>query len=303
MTTLILHHYPMSPFSEKIRAMLGYANLSWKSVTVREFPPRPRLDTLTGGYRKIPVAQIGADIFCDTRTISREIADITGKPELAVENCSQEVQDFVARTDLEIFLACILSANGKTLLKKMRAEHSLLYVGRFLWDRINMGRKARVKAAGPGTARKMVHEHLAGLEKMLEQDFLFGATPNVADFSAYHGLWFIRDLSESRLVAGYPKVNAWMDRIRGFGHGKPAAISATDALEQARGHEPRALPEGSEVTDGRPVFVAPSDYGRQAVAGRLVAETESRWVLEREDPDGGTLRVHFPKQGFTLCGN
>ena len=43
MPTLILHHYPMSPFSEKIRAMLGYADVSWQSCITREMPPRPLL--------------------------------------------------------------------------------------------------------------------------------------------------------------------------------------------------------------------------------------------------------------------
>lgn len=92
MNTLILHHYAMSPFSQKSRSMLGYAGLQWLSVITREMPPRPFLEHLTGGYRKIPVAQIGADIFCDTRTIATEIARLAGHPELALENCAGEVQ-------------------------------------------------------------------------------------------------------------------------------------------------------------------------------------------------------------------
>lgn len=31
MPDLILHHYPSSPFSEKIRLILGYKKLAWKS--------------------------------------------------------------------------------------------------------------------------------------------------------------------------------------------------------------------------------------------------------------------------------
>ena len=91
MPDLILHHYPMSPFSEKIRAMLGYSRMHWQSVLTREMPPRPLVASLAGGYRKIPVAQIGADIFCDSRTIAREIAILANQPALALENCSPEV--------------------------------------------------------------------------------------------------------------------------------------------------------------------------------------------------------------------
>ena len=35
--------------------------------------PKPELMPLTGGYRKTPVLQIGADIYCDTRLIAREL--------------------------------------------------------------------------------------------------------------------------------------------------------------------------------------------------------------------------------------
>jgi glutathione S-transferase len=300
MTDLILHHYELSPFSEKIRALLGYADLSWQSVSVREFPPRPELDRLTGGYRKIPVAQIGADIFCDTRTISSEIAALAGKPELALENCDPEVRDFVARADLEVFLACVLSANGRNLLRRMRRDHSWLHVGRLMFDRINMARKAKVKAAGPKEAGKVLDEHLQDLEHRLERDFLFGDQPNTADFAAYHGLWFIRDASDSSRLAGYPEVNAWMDRIAAFGHGRPRSISTDEARQQACHNQPRALPASRNSSSGKEVTVAPSDYGRHGVSGQLVASTEQCWILARRDDACGTVHVHFPRQGFVL---
>ena len=66
-STPILYHYPMSPFSEKLRLLLGRLNLQWGSVDVSAQPPRPGLDELVKGYRRIPVLQIGADVFCDTR--------------------------------------------------------------------------------------------------------------------------------------------------------------------------------------------------------------------------------------------
>ena len=57
-TELILHHYAMSPFAEKIRAILGYKGLSWRSVDIPVVMPKPDLTALTGGYRKTPVLQI-----------------------------------------------------------------------------------------------------------------------------------------------------------------------------------------------------------------------------------------------------
>ena len=182
MSDLILHHYALSPFSEKVRAMLGYAGLDWQSVTVREMPPRPQLAPLAGGYRKIPVAQSGADVFCDTRIIGAEIAALAGKPELVASNAGVDVQDFVARVDLDIFLACIISAGNMTLLRKVLKESSLLDLGRLLWDRIAMGSKAKVKTNSPKQMKRMVEAHLTDLEGKLESHpFLFGDTPTAAD--------------------------------------------------------------------------------------------------------------------------
>jgi len=70
---IIFHHYPSSPFSEKIRVVFGIKKLSWRSVEIPNMMPKPDLVPLTGGYRKTPVMQIGADIFCDTQIILREI--------------------------------------------------------------------------------------------------------------------------------------------------------------------------------------------------------------------------------------
>ena len=299
---MILHHYPMSPFSEKVRAMLGYAGLDWQSVRVPEMPPRKKLDPLTGGYRKIPVAQTGADIFCDTRIICAEIADKAGKPELAMEHCSPEAQDFIHETDLDAFFALVLSADGKVLLKKLWKDTSTWHVLKFMRDRIKMGRTGAVKPPSPATAKKIVRAHLERMEEMLQSDFLFGDTPNNADFAAYHGLWFIRDLSGSSYVSRFPKVDAWLDRLKAFGHGHATDISAEDALAAARHADPRPLPasSGSDKLLGKKVSVAPTDYGQVQVAGILMASTDTRYILRREVPRIGTVHVHFPKQDYMI---
>jgi glutathione S-transferase len=304
MSDFILHQYPMSPFSEKIRLMLGYAGIDWLSVHVREMPPRPLLEPLAGKYRKIPVAQIGADVFCDTRAISSEIARLSSKPELALENCSEAIQQFVRHTDLEVFLACVLSAPGGTLLRKLWKGSSLLNVGRFLVDRINMGRKATVKAMGPKQAKQIVRSHLDNMEQMLAATpFLFGDMPTIADFSAYHSLWFIRDMGESRYVDRFANVSVWMDRMATFGHGRFTEVSAEHALDVALSAEPRALPESIDnVANGQVITISPDDYGQVPVSGNLLAGTAHGWVLGREHPRVGRVNVHFPKQGFVISG-
>lgn len=302
MSELILHHYTLSPFSEKARAMLGYAGLEWQSVTVPEMPPRPKLAPLAGGYRKIPVAQIGADIFCDTRTLSREIARLANKPELVVENCSQEVQNFVSEVDLSIFLASIVTAGNLTLLRRVLKESSLLGLGRLLVDRVRMGSKSKVKTGSPKTMRRQVAAHLNHMETLLTGDFLFGDTPNAGDFSAYHSLWFRRDLAGRPLASSHPKVDAWMNRMQAFGQGLRKDISADKALDIARQAEPRALPVQVEQAPllGQSVRVAPCDYGRDPVLGELCYCDANTLVLRRHDPVVGQVHVHFPREGYVL---
>ena len=302
MPQIILHHYNGSPFSHKVRTMFGYTHMQWCSSITKEVPPRPALATLAGGYRKIPVAQIGADIFCDTRTITTEVAAITDKPELAIENCDSTVSEFVKAADLEIFLACLSSGTSFTLIRKALKDLSLGDIPRLLKDRAAMERASSVRMPSARQAKVMVQSHLENMENMLSDTYLFGARPTIADFSAYHGLWFIRDLAEKNLIKPFPKVNAWMDRISAFGEGRRTEISADQAIDIARNTEPRAVPDADcrHELIGKPVSIAPTDYGQDLTTGILAGSTNSQWILTREDAAVGTVNVHFPKQGFAL---
>ena len=73
MTDIILHHYETSPYSEKVRLGFGLKGLAWQSVEIPAIMPKPDLTALTGGYRKTPVLQIGADIYCDSQLIMCEL--------------------------------------------------------------------------------------------------------------------------------------------------------------------------------------------------------------------------------------
>ena len=301
MTTLILHHYPMSPFSEKIRAMLGYADLSWQSCITGEMPPRPLLARLAGGYRKIPVAQIGADVFCDSHIIAAEIAQLSNKPALDLDNLDAAQQAFITKVDLDLFFACLFAAGTMKLNIKVLKAMSLLDVGRFLLDRINMGRKAKVRAVSPLKAKELVIAHLADLEQRLTQDFLFGQTPTHTDFSTYHTLWFIHELAESQLLQGHPRLLKWMARMKGFGHGLVQEITESQAL-QAACAEPRPImgEYRQDALIGQTVSIAPADYGCEPTTGTLVGVMPNRWIIARQDVELGTLHIHFPRQGYQL---
>lgn len=299
---LILHNYPLSPFSEKVRAMLGYANLPWHSVRTTASPPRPFIDLLAGGYRRIPVAQIGADIFCDTRTITTEVARLSGRPELALEGCPPEVVEFVEEVEPVIFFACVMSASGTGLMRRLWADLRLSELMNALRDRMSMNRGMKIRTASPRRAPAVARDFCARLEGRLDEGFLFGGAPNVGDFSAYHCLWFVRDVGGRKWVRKYPAVLRWMDRIRAFGHGRPREMDGLEALEGARHCEPAPLPTpaGDDPLMGKRVIIAPVDYALDGTAGTLVAATERTWILARETAKTGLLHVHFPRHGYEL---
>ncbi|MEO0370330.1 MAG: glutathione S-transferase N-terminal domain-containing protein, partial [Pseudomonadota bacterium] len=73
MAEIILHNYPQSPVAEKARVALGIKGLSWRNVEIPRLAPKPNLTKLTGGYRRTPVMQIGADIYCDSAVVIDEL--------------------------------------------------------------------------------------------------------------------------------------------------------------------------------------------------------------------------------------
>jgi len=99
----VLHHYPVSPFAEKARLMLGFKRLAWKSVQIPLFMPKPDVVALTGGYRRTPILQIGADIYCDTALIARVLERIAPPPSFVPQGDTYAVQAAAHFADTTLF--------------------------------------------------------------------------------------------------------------------------------------------------------------------------------------------------------
>src|SRR5260370_7754814 len=82
MADLLLHHFATSPFSEKVSGAFGIKQRTWRSVQIPSIMPKPDLMPLTGGYRRTPVLQVGADIYCDTQLIMLELEKRASQPPL-----------------------------------------------------------------------------------------------------------------------------------------------------------------------------------------------------------------------------
>ena len=306
MTTPILHHYPASPFAEKGRLMLGFKGLAWQSVHIPMVMPKPDVVALTGGYRRTPLLQIGADIWCDTSLIATVLEHLKPEPALFPEHLKGIARIVAQWADGELFW----SAMGYTLSPKgaaaMFANQPPEAAQAFAADRGAMS--AGMTRLRPGDATSAYRSHLRRLAHMLhEQPFLLGSAPCIADFAAYHPLWFSRVVNPSMagILDATPGVLAWMDRMAAIGHGKPAKLTSTEAIAIAAAAEPAPLPQEAFQDDhgialGSRVTVAAQSFGTETTEGTLVAATRTHVTLARTDERAGRLHVHFPRIGYVL---
>jgi len=301
--SLILHHYDGSPYAEKIRLMFGLTDAHWYSVLCPVQPPRPSLDPLTGGYRRIPVAQVGADIFCDTALIAGELATRLSCPALDPTQVDARAAALMDNAENKAFFAAIGAVPPLRLLGTMLRLFGPIGAVRFIKDRASLMKGATVRAPQGEKAKAVIDALLADLEARLEaQPWIGGDAASVADFATFHPLWLHVSCNRRPLEAG-PRVKDWYQRVGQIGHGHREEITQEKAFEAARTADPRPLPESmadTPVAIGTPVEVAPSDYGKEPVSGTLAAATEDRIVLARDTAKFGVLHVHFPRAGYSL---
>jgi glutathione S-transferase len=303
MSEVILHHYPMSPYAEKARKALGIKKLAWRSVTIPVIMPKPDLMPLTGGYRKTPVMQIGADIYCDTQLILRELERRFPEPSLYKGSDAGTVNALSFYLDRTLFSPVVGLAFGlgERTLPPGFAEDRAKFSGR----EFDM---ERLKKAVPMLVDQL-RPQFAWLEAMLVDGraFLCGEHPTSVDCSAHHLCWFITtNVSANTPPLGeLPKLRAWMQRMERVGHGTPTEMSSQDALAVAKAATPQ-IEEHGDANDsygrklGMRVQVTPDDSGRDPVVGELASLTTYEVVIKRSDPQVGDVAVHFPRAGFII---
>ena len=300
-SAIILHHYDASPFSEKARLMLGLKDLAWRSVLTPNIMPKPDLVTLTGGYRRAPVMQIGADIFCDSQAILAEI-ERRGAAPSGETGLAWAVNLWADRLFFMATVPVIFGELGERVPPAFIADREKL-----------TGRPFDVAAmkAAAGPMRAQWRAQAAWIEGALEgggRDFLAGDAPGLADIAAYMNVWFLAGATPriaEELLTGLIRLQAWRARIAAIGHGRRVEMTGAEALEIARAAEPAAAPthdgaDPSGLSPGAKVVVMADDYGRDPIAGALVAATANALVIARETPALGRLHVHFPRVGYIL---
>jgi glutathione S-transferase len=302
-TELILHHYDFSNYSEKARLALGFKGLAWRSVIIPPVAPKPDLTPLTGGYRRTPVLQIGADIYCDTSLIVRELERRHPEPTLFPPPSAAIAEAIAYWAENRFFRPVSLYVSGSNL------EHlpPNLQADRSVMRGLPPPDVETVRRAAARNA-PLVRVQLPRIEAMLAdgRTWIAGPFPTVADLTVYHALWFFTARSEklAHELAPWPRIQAWMARVRAFGHGTRTALEPAEALRIAAAATPDAprasQPYAEDPPLGSAVRIRADDYGRDPIDGTLDFIDADEVALRRDDPQVGTVVVHFPRLGYDL---
>ena len=308
MPELILHHFLTSPFSEKVRLVLGYKQLSWQSVIVPSILPKPDVVALSGGYRRTPLLQIGADVYCDTALICEVLEQLQPAPSLYPAPVAGLSRLLAQWADTSLFWAAVAGPRDPARMYGGAPEAAAAFSA----DRKAMfGSMALLPSADAAAACKCYLERLSDM--LSHQPYLLGAQPCIADFAAYHPLWLtrIRSPAHADILQATPALMDWMDRMQAVGHGKMQQdLDSTQAIAIAASSEPLPvgrgpLPGGSfadehGIAPGSRVSVTAESFGAEATEGELVAATRTHYSLRRTDNRAGTVHVHFPRIGYLL---
>jgi glutathione S-transferase len=308
MSTPILHHYPASPFAEKIRLMLGFKGLAWKSVTIPVILPKPDVVALTGGYRRTPFLQVGADVYCDTALIARVLERIAPSPSLYPYGESIAVEAIQHFADSVLFNVSVPLAFQGEGLQVFFPKATPEFIDKFREDRGAMRKGGLVRRGPLAECRANFANFGARIETQLHggRAFLLGSSPCVPDFAVYHTLWPLERVPATQgMLAPFPKIVKWMARIKAIGHGSHSELSSLKAIEEAKFTAPTkvARPETVEtegIALGDKAEVLPVDYALDAVQGELVSCGAEEIVIRRLDERAGTVHVHFPRFGFQI---
>lgn len=297
---MILHHYDLSPFAEKIRLAFGHKGIAWSSVEVPVWPPRPDTVPLTAGYRRVPVLQIGADVYCDTLRILAEIERRVPEPTLypGGQRALATAVSFWADTTLFLSAATIATSIIGDGIPEAFIQDRIAFMGR------DFRRDASLKALPVERQRTAVQMRL--LAEMLAdgRSYLLGEALSAADLSAYHVLWFVRQNggAEAEAMLPFGPLRAWMERVAACGHGHRTPMEPGEALAIARTSEP--LPVAGIAADDPSGLVAGTlvdlraDDANDPVRGVLVAADATEIVLRHETERAGTVHVHLPRFGY-----
>ena len=301
----IFHHYPQSPIAEKIRITFGIMGMEWQSVQIPRIPPKPLLMPLTGGYRRTPVLQLGADIFCDSQTIAWQLGlQNSNAPAYQLSNKSLELilGSFGEAILFSLSVRVVLTTSmGKAPEEFIKDRGSLYFEPG--WTVEEMKNSLPSILLQLQAAFDLINHHL-----LENGPFINGDIPSYSDAVVQHCVWFLCGRWEGGIdfIKPFDAVCKQREAIASLGHGISHDISAEQALETATKNNPNA-PMGINckftggLRRGQRVKIRPN--GRTSdpdVIGALRYLDETVIIIDYEHEETGQVAIHFPVLGYQI---
>ena len=303
MPDIVLHHYDLSPYAEKVRIALGIKRAAWRACVPPVVAPKPDLVALTGGYRRVPVMQIGADIFCDSDCIIRALDQLVPRPSLLAGGIG--AMGFALApwfTALMVEDAVPVAFRDAESVDPAFARDREELMGRPFVD------LPAWKAAAPH-AMEALQAQLGWIEQCLSdgRDWLEGDAPGMLDIFAYPVLGFLRwSQSDCSMLDTRPLFLAWEKRVVALSAKSAETITAQEAVEIAQANSPRfewaagPAPEPNGLYIGDAVRAVCIDGSGEPLEGAIASLSDQHVTILRDDPRAGQVAVHFPRYGFRL---
>ncbi|MEL7345287.1 MAG: glutathione S-transferase family protein [Pseudomonadota bacterium] len=304
---IILHNYPQSPVAEKVRVALGIKDLTWRDVAIPRIPPKPMLTALTGGYRRTPVMQLGADIYCDSQNILRALDHIHPEPSFFPTKEAGLMWALSRWTDgayFDLAVKIVLGSGVDDLPPDFAKDRGRLYLGQ------NWAEGLRAANATLPHLVAQMRAPLSWLDDQLADGraFLLGDAPAAIDAQFYHVVWFMRGrwAGGPAMLSEFENLVRWEDGVRALGHGRSAPMDPQDAIARAKSVAPTAAkgvapgdPQGLRA--GMAVTISPDvDGGEQPVDGTVRFANTDTIIIDRTADDVGDIAVHFPRAGYRV---
>lgn len=302
MTQLILHHHDPSPFAEKIRLVFGIKNLPWSSVQIPMIMPKPDLTALTGGYRKTPVVQIGADIYCDSALIARELERRFPEPTLFPAGHTGLAYALGRWSDSAFFEP----GAGLSMGENEQIPDEVLEDRKNFFNFMDFDRMSE----GMPHAYAQFQAQCQLLEDELSNSanrYLLGDQPGWVDILAYFPVWMAQTNipRAEELMQPFPEILRWSEAMEEIGRGQRTELDSKLALDIARDASPKdkgRVESGAfhDFQSGDAVTVTADDYGHDPVNGTLMALNHREIVIGRSSEQLGNTALHFPRTGFKI---
>ena len=303
MSELLLHHYWPSPFAHKVRIALRMIGASWTSVEIPRVPPKPLLVPMTAGYRRTPVMQVGADIYCDTQNIARALAE-AGYEEALFPNGQRglvmALSGWIDQSLVELAIRIVITnAIGNAPAEFIKDRGDLYFEPGWSEETLKAGLPAVLLQLGAQA------EHA---EKALERTgYLVGDRPSWADAGLAFCAWFLRGrwAGGADFLSRYPAIERLEAKLAANAESHEQTMSGEQALAVALAASPSS-PTGvqnpaCDLSVGQQVLIRPRTQSSDPdIVGRLRYLDMTRISIDHESPETGPVAVHLPLAGYRV---